>query len=378
MNETFDIEKSAFGGQSISHTGGKVVFIPFTIPGEKVKASFIKNRSDYAIAEPVEILDSSDDRINPECPNFGRCGGCDYLHMTYDREINEKISITKESLIRIAKIPEANIPLINIIKGDRFHYRSHARIKHMRNETGFFGKDSHDVVPFPYSGCLLLDKRIIEEIRATRFKLVETHIAVDSSGNIITPLDGTSIDITEETNGIIYRHSIDSFFQRNSMLRGEMINRVLDYTGDDHELSVLELGCGCGFFSIPLARIFRALRGIDISDDSITHAKHNADVNGVTNAVFEARDDATLSRNDSADIIVADPPRAGLSETTKTAITCINPLKIIYVSCSPPTWARDIRFFSSQGYTLKELTMIDMFPGTKHIEVISLIEKTGL
>ncbi|HNX59863.1 MAG TPA: methyltransferase domain-containing protein, partial [Spirochaetota bacterium] len=320
MNESLEIEKSAFGGQSISHSGGKIIFIPFTIPGEKIKVSIVKNKSDYAIAEAVEILESSDDRINPECPNFGRCGGCDYLHMTYDREISEKVNITRESLIRIAKIPETMIPPISIIRRDRFHYRSHARIKHMRSATGFFGKDSHNVVQFPASGCLLLDRRINEAIKTTRFKLAETHIAVDSSCNIITPHNGDSIDITEETNGVIYRHSIDSFFQRNSVLRGEMINRVIEYTGDDHESTVLELGCGCGFFSIPLARKFRFLRGIDISDVSIIHAKHNAEANGVTNAVFEARDDATLSQDDSADIIIADPPRAGLSESTKNAI----------------------------------------------------------
>jgi len=375
MNMTLDIEKSAYGGQSISHCDGKIIFVPFTIPGEKIICETVKNKSDYAVARVIDILEPSSDRITPDCPNFSICGGCDYLHMSYDREITEKIEIISDTLIRSAKMGPEQIPQISVLKRDRFNYRTHARIKHSRGKTGFFGKDSHTVIPFPENGCLLLNHKINAALGSIRFRLDETHVALDSKDSIILSSDRNLSDVSENVNETIYNHSIGSFFQRNSLLREDMIARVVEYSGENRDAAILELGCGCGFFSIPLARVFKYLKGIDVSGESIEYAIRNAELNNITNISFSVRDDATLTQDDSADIIVADPPRAGLSAKTIDAIIRINPEKIVYVSCSPPTWARDLRILIDNGYELKELTMIDMFPGTKHIEIISQIGK---
>ncbi|HEY1406273.1 MAG TPA: methyltransferase domain-containing protein [Spirochaetota bacterium] len=375
MSDIITIDKSAYGGTCLSLVDGKILFTPFVIPGEQADVEIMQDKKDFAFARPRNIITSSPDRISPECPNFSRCGGCDYLHMNYERERDEKKNIIIDSLTRIGKLHIESIPVIKTLYDNRFHYRSHARIKSADGTTGFFGKDSHTIIPFPSNGCLLLNEEINSFIVTAKFNRAETPVAIDDQCTIIAPRDGRPLELTETVNGIRYHHSTKSFFQRNMLLRSKMIDRVMDYAGDDKNANILELGCGCGFFSLPLAGRFHSVRGIDIDGESIRFARKNASENGITNSEFIKLDDAFVSGKERAEIIVADPPRAGLSENTRRAITSINPSRIIYISCNPSTWARDLKYFREHGFDLKEATLIDMFPGTMHIEIISLLAK---
>jgi 23S rRNA (uracil1939-C5)-methyltransferase len=367
------IEKSAFGGSFLSFSDGKAIFTPYVIPGERADVELVQKKKDFCTAKVRHITETSPDRIKPECPVFARCGGCDYLHMTYERELSEKKAIITDSLKRIAKITE-NVPEIDIISGQRFHYRSHASLKREGKMTGFFAKDSHDIVPFPVGGCLLLSDVLIEGILNLPGSDGEYKTAVDCAGKYHSAHPGKNIVIHEELNGIKYERNIHSFFQANMLLRNAMVERVLEYTAATGCETILELGCGSGFFTLQLAAHSEKITGIEISSEAIRSAEKNAEHNGIINTVFSCRSDDTIDPvKDRADILVADPPRAGLSDKTRHAIIAMKTPRMVYVSCNPSTWARDVKDLCAAGYVLSKVTFLDMFPGTQHIEIVSLL-----
>jgi 23S rRNA (uracil1939-C5)-methyltransferase len=370
------IHKSAFGGHSIAFVEKKAVFIPETIPGERVEIDEIVNKGDYATAKVTHIIEESPDRIASGCISSDRCGGCDYLHMNYSRELAEKREIIVDSLTRIGKFSESEIPEIETVHGERFHYRSHASVKHANFKKGFYGKDSHEVAPFPQTGCLLLDKHLFNMIMRCQSKAPELKAALDRSGTPhVVDLD-IKRTIEEETNGVMYRRDIGSFFQANRFLRGTMVERVTAFASPQKTDTILELGCGCGFFTLHLAPLCGQIHALDIARDAIAYAIENAQRNSITNAQFSMRSDESIDRSrDKADIIVADPPRAGLSKRTRESIAAINPARFVYVSCNPSTWSRDARDLVDAGFAMTKITFIDMFPATQHIEIVSLFER---
>jgi 23S rRNA (uracil1939-C5)-methyltransferase len=366
------IEKSAFGGHSLAFIERKAVFIPYTIPGETVSIDDIVDKKDYFFAHAVSIEETSPDRIIPECLNFARCGGCDYLHMSYEKECAEKIQIINDSLKRIAKMSEDALPQIQQIAGERFHYRSHASIKQANFKKGFYSKESHAVVPFPHGGCLLLAKGLHDAAARFQTDKTEYKVAVDRSGMTHAALPGEQRVIEEECRGIKYKRDIHSFFQANMKLRSAMAEKILSCTASEKSDTILELGCGSGFFSLQLAPHCASLRGIEIASDTVHSAEINKKLNMIDNVQFECRSNDSLdAENDRADIVFVDPPRPGLSKRTRSVITAMAPRKIVYVSCNPSTWARDVKEFADASYSLSEVCFIDMFPGTQHIEIVS-------
>ena len=372
---TLRIEKSAFGGFGLTFHDTHAMFIPFVLPGELVEITEPEYKRSVGFSKPVKILEPSEDRITPECPNFGTCGGCDYLHMTYERELVEKKAILKDALLRIGKFKEDAIPEIETIHGERFHYRSHASVKtDSAGLCGFFAKDSHDVIPFPEQGCLLLDNRLNQVLKGT-YNAQEVKAAVDKDGHVLLSV-GDTVLMSDLELGVEYTREIHTFFQANRFLRAQMITEVLKGASAAQDSTVLDLGCGTGFFTLQAAKKCRSAHGIDISEESIASAKKNAAENGITNVSFNAKpDDRTDPVRDAADIVITDPPRAGLSAKTKNSLIRMKPSRIVYVSCNVTTWARDVKDFSMEGFHLSHCTMIDMFPGTLHIEVISVLER---
>jgi 23S rRNA (uracil1939-C5)-methyltransferase len=370
------IEKSAFGGHSLAFIDRKAVFIPYTIPGETVRIDDIVDKKDYFFAHAVAIEEASPDRIVPECLNFSRCGGCDYLHMSYERECAEKIQIINDSLRRIAKMNDDDLPAIKQIAGERFHYRSHASIKQANFKKGFYAKDSHAVVPFPHGGCLLLGKGLHDAAARFQTDKTEYKVAVDRSGMTHAALPGEQRVIEEECSGIKYKRDIHSFFQANMKLRAAMAEQVLACTAPEKSDTILELGCGSGFFSLLLARHCASVHGIEIAADAVHFADINKKLNATDNVLFECRSNDSLdAEKDKADIVFVDPPRPGLSKRTRSVLTAIAPRKIVYVSCNPSTWARDVKEFADASYLLSDVAFIDMFPGTQHIEIVSSLIK---
>ena len=370
------IQKAAYGGYGLGFIDGKACFVQYAVPGDEAVVEIYKDKKDFCFGKIISLTKPSESRIEPACPNFGRCGGCDYLNIDYDTELQFKKEIVLETLRR-NRIDGKIIPDISVTSGDRFHYRSHASVKSSENAFGFFEKDSNMLVEFPDAGCLLLQNELIYKLNELPKTGNETKIACSGYSGCFSSPDNNA-RITENECGIRYERDVSLFFQQNRFLRTKMLETVAEFAKLDISKSFIDIGCGVGFFTLYLAKNAKKAFGIDISRESIKQAKYNAKLNGITNARFTAlQASEMLTVNERFDVAIADPPRAGLSAKAREALKAMAPERIIYISCDPATFARDACNFIQGGYRLHRLIMIDMFPATQHIELISLFIKPG-
>ncbi|HOA07139.1 MAG TPA: methyltransferase domain-containing protein [Spirochaetota bacterium] len=358
---TVRIEKESYGS-FIARNEGKIIFTDGVLPGELCRLRITEEKKDFAFAELVEVIEPSDKRIKPACPNFMKCGGCDYLHTDYRTELEFKKNIIKDSIRRIGRF-DFNSE-ITTYASERYGYRSRCSVKSNGNQTGFYGKKSNTVIPFPEQGCILLDDAINRFIQNNRITQ-DCRISRDSKGCITNTY---SAEIIEKELDFTYYHNSESFFQSNGFLRPKMLELVIEQSAGFSQ--AIDMGCGCGFFTIPLSKKMK-ITGIDISKESIASAKKN-NIENRTDAKFIRCDmDSIPDSIKTADLIVTDPPRAGMNSKAREIIKKISPEKIIYVSCNPSTWARDAGDLIKSGFKLESVDLIDMFPGTMHIELIS-------
>jgi 23S rRNA (uracil1939-C5)-methyltransferase len=370
-----NINKVAYGGYGVGKINGKTIFVNYGLPGDELEIKIYRDYKNYSFAEYIDILNPSPNRLNAPCPNSGKCGGCSYQNIAYTDELKFKELILKEHLARIGSIyPEQDI---NIITGDRFHYRSHSRIKYRGSEIGFFSRNSNMLIPFPAEGCLLLSDVLNKNIKEKVFKKEsnEIIISVDEDSNFITDQDDSLI-IEEKTGELRYKREITGFFQNNRFLRKRMIDIVCLYSELTEKDEFVDICCGCGFFTIPLSKMSLRGTGYDIDKKSIEFAKSNALLNNCRNIRFyELAESAINPVRLHPKTIVIDPPRSGISKKGRWTINAINPVIIVYVSCNPSTFSRDAADFVKNNYSLKKITLIDMFPCTHHIEVVGKFVK---
>ncbi|HQH96423.1 MAG TPA: class I SAM-dependent RNA methyltransferase [Spirochaetota bacterium] len=365
------LERPLYGGYCLGRHQGKAVMVPYAIPGETVAASITEDRKDFCFASITAIMEADPRRSRPDCPHFTRCGGCSYLHVPYEEELEFKKTILEDSLARIAGFSRGDVPKISVIQGDRHGYRSHATIKVRGGLPGFYRKGSNDFVQVGEGGCLLLAEPLNQWMRNNVSIPGDCRIALDASSNVISSFHADAI-VVDNAGGLEYARGISSFFQANRLLRNRMLETVIQYAGLGGNGTFLDIGCGVGFFSLALAGYAVSGTGIDISGENIRWARHNAALNGIENVMFMAMPSNRIHPvRQRADVVVADPPRAGLDKKTRKTILALGSPVLVYVSCNPATFSRDARDIVNGGYALEQLTMIDMFPGTHHIELIS-------
>jgi 23S rRNA (uracil1939-C5)-methyltransferase len=373
---TVNILKMAYGGYGLGRFEGKVLFVPYTAPGDEIRAVIVKEHRDHAFGLIEQVISGSGSRVEPACPNFTRCGGCDYLHVAYDAELAIKREILIDSLKRTAGLAEHRIPVLESVSGERFHYRSHASMKMDRRGAGFYERESRKVAPFPAEGCRLLSAELIVHVRdlgPVRGK--ELKAAVDCHGGVITSLDKRPGPVREMENGVRYDRDVSCFFQANRSLRAAMLGTVAQFASLGAGDSFLDLGCGVGFFTLYLARDGARGTGVDRDGRAIGWARHNARLNGVRGVSFLEGDlSSPVRMRHVPRVIVCDPPRAGLSKEARRTMAAARPERVVYVSCNPATFARDTRDFIAGGYGLSRVTLFDMFPATAHLELVSLFE----
>ena len=370
------IQKSAYGGYGLGFLDRMAVFIPYSFPGDRLRAAITVEKKSHAFGEIDEIIEPSQMRMAPECPNYTLCGGCDYLGVSYERELGIKRAILAESIERIGAFPRDATPEIETINGPRFHYRSHATVKYDDGTTGFFARGTSSLVSFPPGGCRLVSEKIAEGLAGNPPDgSGEFRIAEDVNGRLLRSTEADRI-VEESVSGIVYRRHISSFFQSNRFLRERMLQTVGELTQFEKDERFIDIGCGVGFFTLYLARRGNPGTGIDRDHKSISPARENARINNIGPISFMSADASFLpTRGHAGQTIVLDPPRAGLSAGARAAITGLKPRRIVYVSCNPTTFARDIRDFHAAGYTPRRIVFIDMFPATMHIEAIGLLER---
>jgi len=378
MNSNRDIiiriDNIVYGGYGIGRIDGKIIFVESAIPGDVVKISLKEEYKDYSTAIIDNIIEPSPQRVKPECPVADLCGGCSYLNVSYDAELDFKRLIIKDQLRRVANIKEEDLPEIKTISDKRYGYRSHTRFNCGHGIKGFFRKGTNEIVGFPDKGCLLLSEELNRSIRELEKCDTKKEIKAASGFNSIIHFseDSSSSEITENVNDLYYHRDINGFFQANRYLRDKMIQQVVALSCTDKKSTFLDICSGCGFFTLPLGRMSKYGYGFDVDSGSISHAKKNAILNNINNLNFHKLAESEIKPHlYNTDFVVIDPPRSGLSKKGRHTVNAINPPVIVYVSCNPSTFSRDLKDFMKNGYKLNKLIFIDMFPCTYHIEIIS-------
>jgi 23S rRNA (uracil1939-C5)-methyltransferase len=371
------IEKIVNGGFSLARTAKGVILVPFGVPGDTVDIEYTPDEG-VSMAWIKKVVVPSPHRRPPRCPVFGICGGCDFDNIEYGFELEVKAGILIEDLGRFGGIDSALID--ETIASPEKGYRNHAQFKiDAHGNVGFFAKRSHQVVPIPKEGCRLLQKDInsfVAQVRETAsLEQGGFRVRADTDGNVYHKGIPQYRDHTVcyySVEGIRFRVGIDDFFQVNSFVVARWLGKIISYLDPRPDDEVLDLFCGAGLITLHLAGLVRAVTGVEINRNAVLNARGNAELNSVMNARF-VRAAAVKGIHCAPDAkkVVLDPPRTGLGEDLVERIALRKPEVIVYASCDTATFSRDVLYFSGHGYTLEKVSVIDMFPRTRHIEVVA-------
>lgn len=395
------IEKMNHQAMGIAKINGKVVFIPKVIVEDIVDIDIVKEYKNYSIGRVNKIIKKSAKRVDVLCPYYDICGGCSISAYAYQDELEYKVN----NVIDIFKRNEIDIKP-NIIKSDnRYGYRNKITLQVSNGIIGLYEEDSNKIVDV--DKCLLVGDKLNEiidiikrninvnkcnkiVIRDTYYGIMIIFYGRVNSEEVIKYLDKKVVSIYTYDNKYKciygekylyemigeykYRISPDSFFQVNSRTVNKLYNKVVEYAIEDEKKdNLVDLYCGTGTIGIYLSKYFNNIIGIELNKQAVEDAKENAKINGVNNIEFYAGDVGKIINDQiKADVIVVDPPRSGLDKRTKDILLKIKADKIVYVSCNPLTLARDIKELDS-GYDLEEITLVDMFPNTHHVESVCVL-----
>jgi tRNA/tmRNA/rRNA uracil-C5-methylase (TrmA/RlmC/RlmD family) len=361
------IHDIAFGGKGVARENGKTVFIPFTIDGEIVSAEIVREKKKFAEAEAIEIRAHSAHRVTPQCPYYGRCGGCSYQHINYEHQLAIKWRQVRDILQRIGKL--ADPPMRPIIPSPvAYRYRNRITVHAEAGVIGFFRRDSHRLIDIEC--CPISTDEVnfaLSELRRQRPR--DGHYTLRASS-------GPRV-----------------FSQTNDAVANALRNLIVGIIPDNQEL-LIDAYCGAGFFAKALVNKFDRIIGIDWDKFAIKEAEKNATAKETYiagNVETELKQVGAVHPNrppqannigsgrlrSIAPTLIVDPPATGLTEAACRAIIDLVPETFIYVSCNPPTLARDLADLQ-QAFTIESVTPLDMFPQTAEIEVAVHLQRTTI
>ncbi len=423
------IEKLVHGGKGLAHDGAMATFIEGVLPGEEVRVQLGRVRKGYAEGRLLEILKPSPDRTVPPCPVYGRCGGCQLQHASAPAQLELKRTILAETLARLGGLTDLNVPPL-VASAEVYGYRSRARLAVFRPAHGpaslaYYEEGSHR--PVPIAQCPLLAPRLneamthinrllatspphamaLEEVRlglsyttgevvivytsarasrkqaAAWFARVRTGLAGVKGQAVIVgrgrgsrrEVEGETM-LTEQVGGFTFRFSDRAFAQANWKLNQTLVENVTAWALDGKgsvPLRVLELYAGIGNFGLPIARAGALVTLVEGNPAALADARYNARVNHIARCRFRSGPAETILEACAPgeyDLVLLDPPRSGLSKEALARLVHLRPGRVLYLSCDPPTLARDLRAMAEAGYRVTRLQGYDMFPQTMHIETI--------
>ena len=395
-----------YGGEALGRLAdGRAVFTPFGLPGERVRVRLTEEKRNFARGEIVGLLDPSPQRIVPRCKHFGVCGGCHYQHLPYAEQLKAKTGILRDQLARIGKIE--NPPVREMVASPQsWNYRNHVQF-HL-TEEGKLGYVRADVpTVFSISECHLPEGVLnaiwpqLEFEPGTNVERVSLRAGKDADSMLI--LESTSpeapeleieayisvVHVFEENTVVVagndyifipvlgrdFRVSATSFFQVNTAMAEKMVQHLLAHVAMTPSSTLLDVYCGAGLFSAFLASKFERLIGIESSPSACEDFAFNLDEFDNVELYEGLAEEVIPHLEAKPDVVLVDPPRAGLEKRVVDGILKLEPNVIAYVSCDPSTLARDSARLINGGYRLKDVTPFDLFPQTYHIESISLFEK---
>ena len=383
------IENLDHFGRGIAKVNNMPIFVENSLIGEEVEIIITKEKKNYMEGIVSKYLKVSPLRVESKCLYYDKCGGCDLLHLSYEEQLKYKENKVKEIIKKFSGLDCVN----KIVGGKQFNYRNKITLQ-VNKKIGYFKKKTNDIIPI--DNCLLVDDRINEIINELKqvdvskvnkivIRVTNLESMVVFYGDIINKIN-LNVDtivvndkiikgngyIKEEINGLNFIISPTSFFQVNNIGMINIYNKVLDYIDGGN---VLDLYCGTGTIGIYVSKKANNVLGIELNKEAIKDAQINKKLNNIKNIDFISGDvGIILSKNNfKADIVIVDPPRAGLDSNSINNIIKIKPNKIIYVSCDPVTLARDLNILK-EHYDVLEITPFDMFGNTYHVECVCLLK----
>ncbi|MDG1732697.1 MAG: 23S rRNA (uracil(1939)-C(5))-methyltransferase RlmD [Thalassotalea sp.] len=426
LNQTFtiDIERLDINGDGVAKFNNKPVFVSGALPNERVEVKVIEEKSKYLRAKIIKLSSLSPQRVQPECKHFYQCGGCDLQHMQIDAQLSYKQNKVAELFRRNAQLVDLpwQAPLISSAIG----YRRKARIgvqynKHAQAIVGFRQKSSNTLTPI--KSCpiltdtfneefpeftrlinLLPTKKAISHIEViaadkpraifrhtskltkkdrqilTDFAKTKTYELVLQNEQSIVDLDNEPTEaLTYQLDDCKFTFSETDFVQVNANLNQQMITQACQWLELSAVDNILDLFCGLGNFSLPIAKQVNAVIGVEGIDAMVERAGLNSQINDLHNTQFFQADlNAEQAQwpwfNSSVNKVLLDPARAGALNAVKNIVE-LNIKTVLYISCDPATMARDAKVLIDVGYTLDKLGLMDMFAQTRHVETMALFTR---
>jgi 23S rRNA (uracil1939-C5)-methyltransferase len=393
------VERILPGGLGLAHAEGKTVMVALSAPGDRLRVRIDRVKGNVSFASIEEITEPSPQRVEPPCPYFGRCGGCDFQQLTYQAQLEAKVAIIKDCLRRLGGIE--NIPEIQITTAPNpWHYRARAQWQYdaIRQRLGYFESGSRRVCDV--AECAVLAPQLQQTLETLRGRMRDGSLPEDArdfravvgdnnevsiAPNVRSPTvrEGSDpkqareevSDITRNIHGETYRLNAESFFQANADLLPQLIDTAI---GEANGETAIELYCGVGLFTVPLARRFKHVVGVEGDFAATDFARENLAKAGLSNAEVANRNVSHwLEENalewleeNRLDFLLLDPPRTGAESRVIAGILNLKPQRIAYVSCDPATLARDLKKLIAGGYRIDTISAFDMFPQTHHIESV--------
>lgn len=427
------IDRLTFGGSGFGTIDGKACFVPYTSPGDRVKVRIEKDKKSYCEGVIEEILSFSDCRIDPQCPFFGLCGGCNWQHIEYGEQCRQKEKILAETLWRGARIDRDKIrPILS--SPEEFGYRQRVQLKAYfskgRLSLGFHRRSSHYVVDIgercaiaspPLNSVIPTVRGIISSF-SDPSKIPQVDLSTSSDGSVsalfhyvgsspeqfashlnkgdylcgslqsismqsgrknsfrhISGLQHLKYSVpSSDGKALDLFYAPDGFSQVNFAQNIALAEIIIGISKTVPHKSILDLYCGNGNFSLPLASMAQKVVGYEYYEKSVFMANHNASVNSVANAAYFAMDSALAVKQIEAykknfDLVILDPPRAGAESIAKEMFRT-GASNLVYISCDPLTLSRDIAHMQKNGFKVIFVQPVDMFPQTYHLENLVLLE----
>lgn len=378
---TVRTEGIVFGGAALAHLDdGRVVFVSYAAPGELVEARVERVHPDYMEAVVTRVIEPSPDRVEPRCPLFGECGGCQLQHMTYAAQLAAKQAVVREQLRRIGRLDDAVVRTI-VGAAEPWAYRNHLRFSTGKNwgDVGFISRRGRGLLKV--EACPIADpwvNGLLPKLQGKARGLHQVqvrHNARTGDFLISPPVPGLDVpsgqkSYAEELGGHRFTVSASAFFQVNSAQAEEMVRLVGEALPARGGLLV-DAFAGVGTFAVIFADRFARVVAIE---ESHSAAKDSlANVTATPNVEIKAGkvEDLLPLMDTAPDAVLLDPPRPGCAPAVLDAIARFRPGVVVYVSCNPATLARDLRVLVDAGYKLDHVTPLDMFPQTGHIECVS-------
>jgi len=395
------INDVAFGGEGVARNEDKVIFIPHTLPGEKVRIEITEEKKNFSKGKLVEVLEPSPNRQEAKCPFFGPCLGCAYLHVDYEAQLQLKKKQVEDLFKRIGKLQ--SIPSIQVVPSPsplayRNKIKMHVEKQDADWKVGFIGEDNKTIVDIKQ--CLIARPEINERLQHFREEVDKEPKAMFRGVWLARSSHKEKVKdfffekgkeqghrkekdnladlplIKEEVKGKNFLSPFESFFQTNPIMIEKMVETVEPMLELSKDSLLIDAYCGVGLFSLLFASKANRVIGIEEDWRAIGCAQKNARILFVKNARFvggkvEQQLESQLKENAQKDVkVLLDPPRIGCQPKVLETLLKSKVPQIVYVSCNPSTLARDLGVLCAKDYQLKQVTLLDMFPQTSHIEIV--------